>query len=345
MISYIEKLNIVVIGYYGKLNYGDDLLQHSITELFKEHNLLFTSWFPGIDLLNQADLVVVGGGSIWPGNTIFQHGKEISKRLRTPIIFLGISAKNEDTRIQENTKYLVDKSLYFHVRDEESKEIINQEKIVKGTDLYWWSNHQLPKIDLDNAKNILINFRSWDAESWNAKVLFSEIANNHDNLTAFPLFFGSARHESSGSIDDAELLSLLGMNNVPKSMDLYSLTESKLVISMRFHGLLIGMRAGIPTIGFDYHKKTKNLFIDNGIEELCCSLSNPQSIKNAIANTEENLSIYREKFKVIKNNYLTEGNSDKLRFMDHMKNVEISPKQNTKSLLKKIKSQVKKLLY
>ncbi|WP_439135231.1 hypothetical protein, partial [Pseudomaricurvus sp.] len=88
-----DKLNIIVIGYYGKLNYGDDLLQHSITDMFKDHNLLFTSWFPGIDFLNLADLIVVGGGSIWPGNTVFQHGKELARRLNTPIIFLGVSAK------------------------------------------------------------------------------------------------------------------------------------------------------------------------------------------------------------------------------------------------------------
>ena len=68
----MEKLRIVFIGYYGRLNAGDDLLQQSLTSLFQEHDLTFCSWVPGIKFLNEVDLVVVGGGSIWPGNVIFQ---------------------------------------------------------------------------------------------------------------------------------------------------------------------------------------------------------------------------------------------------------------------------------
>ena len=92
-----NKLKIVSLGYFGHLNAGDDLLQDSLCEIFSEHNILFSSWFPGIDLINQADLLVVGGGSIWPGHTVFQNATSLSKKLKIPLFVLGISAKYKPT--------------------------------------------------------------------------------------------------------------------------------------------------------------------------------------------------------------------------------------------------------
>ncbi len=61
------KLRIISLGYFGHKNYGDDLLRESIEYIVKDHELMFTSWFPGVDVLNSADIVTVGGGEYLAG--------------------------------------------------------------------------------------------------------------------------------------------------------------------------------------------------------------------------------------------------------------------------------------
>src|SRR6185312_13829228 len=101
-----EPLRIVILGYYGHLNAGDDLLQASLCSVFENHDLMFSKWFPGIDLINQSDLLVVGGGSIWPGHTVFQQASKLSRRLKIPLFVLGISAREESRQCQLDTRHL-----------------------------------------------------------------------------------------------------------------------------------------------------------------------------------------------------------------------------------------------
>ena len=170
-----RKLRIVVIGYYGKRNAGDDLLQQSLCSVLQGHHLLFTSWFPGMDVLNRADLVVVGGGSIWPGNPFFQSGDAIARELRTPFIVVGVSAKSHDAAVASKTKKLIDKALWFHVRDAASAAVIGDDRISVGADLYWWSAHAVPACD-GRSESVALNLRSWTAADWDPAALVKETA-------------------------------------------------------------------------------------------------------------------------------------------------------------------------
>ena len=49
-----RKLKVIVIGYYTKLNAGDDLLQQSIRHIFQDQDLLF---IPGFLALTFATLL------------------------------------------------------------------------------------------------------------------------------------------------------------------------------------------------------------------------------------------------------------------------------------------------
>jgi len=335
-----QKLKIVIIGYYGKLNAGDDLLQHAMADIFQEHDLMFTSWFPGIDLLNLADLIVVGGGSIWPGNPFFQHGKELAKKLRTPFIVLGVSAKHSDIQVIESTKYLLEKSLLFHVRDNESKKIIGGDNIAVGADLYWWTKHHLPEAPTEFNGVANLNLRPWSEQTWDPHAIYNALKQQCSEILPMPFYFGSAIHEVSAQSQDVELLTSLGCRDVPCSFDLSMINRSSYTVAMRFHALLVSIRAGVPVIGFDYHNKTKELFKENNLEELCLPLNRPSELNVAIERIKGDYTNYRTKTVAIADNYLMMAEHDKSVVLELISNIEPS----VDSLFVKGKRALKRLL-
>jgi len=301
-----RRLKIIVIGYYGKLNAGDDLLQQSICHIFQEHDLLFTSWFPGTDFLNTADLIVVGGGSIWPGNPFFENGKKIAKQLKKPLIILGISTKNSNPDVLEQTLPLIEKSLYFHVRDSDSKKILgDDERITVGPDLYWWSPHETPvntKSEFNNC--ISLNLRSWKEMEWSPDLIITATKKFANSVLPYPLYFGSLVHENQGDLQDVTLLESSGIEHVPRSFTVRNLEKSSITIAMRFHALLISMRSGQPIIGFDYHKKITSLFREINMSELCVPLNDHASLENALQLTINGYAEYKERIMEVSDRHL-----------------------------------------
>lgn len=304
-----RKLKIIVIGYYGKLNAGDDLLQQSICNIFQDHDLLFTSWFPGTDFLNMADLIVVGGGSIWPGNPFFQNGVKIAQQLRKPFVVLGISAKTSNPSVLKQTLPLIENALYFQVRDADTKEILgNDSRIIVGPDLYWWSPHQVP-INHQTQFNgtIALNLRSWEELNWSPEDILRSVNEIAHTVLPYPFYFGSLTHEHQGNLQDVTLLESIGIKEVPKSFTLNSLEKSSITIAMRFHALLVSLRCGVPIIGFNYHKKTQSLFNAIDMPELCIPLNDSLALRRAIQRVVDNYPEYKARTVAISERYLTES--------------------------------------
>lgn len=334
-----RKLRIVVIGYYGKQNAGDDLLQASICQLFQEHDLMFTAWFPGIDLLNAADLIVVGGGSIWPGNPFFENAKALAKSLKTPFLVLGISAKHVDAKLCDDTKYLIDKASLFHVRDRATFNMFDHEGVTLGTDLYWTSEHFLPPISPTSSQGIALNLRPWSG-NWNPQHIKAALETLTPDLLPFPFYFGSSTHEVGVSSQDVELLSELGIKSVPSSFDTTCLSRSQLAVAMRYHGVLVSVRAGLPVVGFDYHEKTRNFFTENHIGEYCVPLGNVSRLQEIVEHIQTNRADAMKQFDTVRARQLQQGQIDKQKILHVIKS--ISP--SGPNLSQRLKTYVKRLV-
>jgi polysaccharide pyruvyl transferase WcaK-like protein len=336
----LEKLRIVFIGYYGRLNAGDDLLQQSLTSLFQEHDLTFCSWVPGIKFLNEVDLVVVGGGSIWPGNVIFQNAKEYAKRLKTPLIVLGVSAKQENIKVSDAMPALLDKTLLFQVRDNESKRLICADsKIVEGTDLFWWvdfddSSH----ISQRNHKIVALNLRPWAGEEWSASKIKEVLVRSFGSVLSFPMYFGSAIHEVGVNSQDVELLKKIGLSDTPTHFSPQVLNESGVVVAMRFHALLLAIRAGIPVIGFTYHRKIKALFKELEMEELCVPLEDPVALEYAISQLLDNYDDYQLRILANRDKFLEQGKIDRERLQQKVKGIKKSGTNRLRKFVRAIRS-------
>lgn len=338
-----RPLNIVVIGYYGKLNAGDDLLQQSICNIFQNHNLLFTSWFPGTDFLNTADLVVVGGGSIWPGNPFFENGKKIAKSMKTPLIVIGISAKNENSKILKQTLPLLEKSLFFQVRDSDSKIILgNHERITVGPDLYWWSQHDTPPNKNHQFNNtVSLNLRSWKNIDWSPRCLVETIAKHTNRILPFPLYFGSPLHEKQGALQDVTILEQAGIDQIPESFTLRNLEKSSIVVAMRFHALLVSLRSGQPAIGFNYHKKITSLYKEINMPELCVPLNDYEALGNAIELIKYKYPAYKEKSLLAESKFISDAKVTRTLLEKILVGIEPSKE----SLSNKFRRAAKRLLH
>lgn len=309
------KLKIVSLGYFGHSNAGDDLLRESISNLFADHDILFSSWFPGIDLINSADLLIVGGGSIWPGHTVFQHAEKLANRLKVPLFVVGISAKfNTNDDVKNANVKLIEYADFFHVRDKASYEIFRKNsKVTLGTDLFWWTKHcsdEIPSIAYN--QQVALNLRSWDSDRcWSPEGIYKTIQNKGLRINPWPFYYGSRVHESGDNPTDFELLATLSDTPPPSSFSLKPLESSSFSICMRFHGIQVSVRAKKPVIGFDYHKKTKAFYQENNIEELCVPLGDEKALANAVSLLLDNFDEYKSTFENIRHKLLIQGEKDK----------------------------------
>lgn len=308
-----QLLRIIVMGYYGHLNAGDDLLQQAMTYIFQDHKLMFTSWFPGTLVLNECDLVVVGGGSIWPGFAVFQQAEEVAKRLKVPLFVMGISAKKQDDSVKRGTLRLIDRAEYFHVRDFATLAVFDEHPKVKaGVDLFWWmpwSNYKINKHN-ERATSVALNLREWRSMNWSPQDIVSAIQDASISLNALPLYFGSSIHDSNINLNDAQLLEMLGLANVPNHWTYQPIVDSDICVAMRYHAILLSTRMEKPVIGFNYHPKIISFFEDNEIPELCVSLDKPAELKTAIRMVSDNYKEYVSRFSDIKNRLEQAGQND-----------------------------------
>lgn len=292
-------LRIMIIGYYGHSNAGDELLQQAMTYIFRDHKITFCSWLPSILAMNECDLIVVGGGSIWPGFPIFQHADEISRRLNVPIFVMGISAKKHDNLTLQKTVQLIEKSSFFHVRDKATaNEFENHPKVRSGVDLFWWMPWSpVEPVNYGNeSKAVAINLREWSTYSWDPINIIETIQSFGFELKGLPFYFGSIAHDQNITQDDVQLLKSLNVKNVPTQFSYQPISESKFTVAMRFHAVLLSTRMEKPVISFNYHPKISNFYLENNIPELCVNLDKPKELEVAITLLENNYMEYVSKF-------------------------------------------------
>lgn len=304
-------LRVAVLGFYGHLNAGDGLLQYALTRILQGNRLLISGWLPGTDFLNRCDLVIVGGGSIWPGHPFFENGSALARQLRTPFAVVGISAAREDGRILQQTKALIEKAIYFHVRDRASKEILDSHPAIRvGSDLLYWVPWDPGFKPEPNSRAVALSLRSYNKLDWSVHDIVKTLRKHGYSILPFPFYFGSVKYDASADVNDEAIFRSLGFSDVPQNWNPEALRTASAVITMRFHALMTGIRIGCPVIGFDFHPKLKNFFVEMGIPELCVPLEQPGRLIDALHLIEENREKYQAAMLNIRDNLLSQGQHD-----------------------------------
>lgn len=305
----VRRLRVVVLGYYHVLNAGDDLLLAALTHVFREHDLLVSKWFPGVHVLNVADLVVVGGGSIWPGHTVFEWGSTLARRLSTNLMVLGVSCKHAEPRLLPGTHALADRAAYFCVRDAESLTVLGgHPRIQRAPDLYWWAPHHIAALPVAEGRiRVVLNLRSWLPVPWQPEQIVDVVRKLGCDAVPWPLYYGSPVHEVDGEESDAQLLQRICGAPTPESFSVEPLGAARLAVCMRYHAVLMSVRRGIPVVAFDYHAKITAFYADHGLSELCVPLDDAGALEAALVRVLHAYDAYRLKFQAVRETLLQDA--------------------------------------
>lgn len=258
-------MNIIVVGFYGVLNAGDDLLQQSIAWLFREHRLTFSRILPTQDAIQQFDLLILGGGSIWPQHTFFQLADEYAKNLRIPYMVLGVSARSYDAVAVRKTRLLIERAVLFHVRDVQTAKWLDHPLVHVGTDLFWtapWCGD----VEALNVPEdgVAIAPRAQALAEWPLVRIIKDLQ-PLGPLHGWPFFYGHAENDG-GAFQNGFQALRSSLNSVPESFSLQPLRRSRLAFSMRYHGLLCALRAGRPVLVGDVHVKLGSFCVEHRVE-------------------------------------------------------------------------------
>lgn len=275
---------LLVLGWYGKGNLGDELMAESLTSLFEgKAELRFVDFVKIEDLLQCAGLIV-GGGSILDSDAMIDDFAMMNLHDgSTPIFFVGVGA---ETGIHHSFYPLVKMSKVFAYRDS-SDAVRDLSRVhdspVRVPDLaYAFLPNPTDAVVRAGARStkvkIIPNYEvvpKWDSAHWKhaAWSFFkSEFSQFLDELPASSDVSFSCMCVNEKATDFGPAYELAGAskkfgNSHVSHMIRHSglLGMSRVIITQRFHGAILAEITGVPYVMIGHHDKMKTLALKNGI--------------------------------------------------------------------------------
>ncbi len=282
------KKNILLFGYYGEGNFGDELILENLKNyLSKRFNLgILTSNknyykdlisfhkfnpFEILKGLNWADIVIGGGGGIFQDKTSFRSFLYyililwISFLKRKKIYLIGQSFSPFRYFI---SRFLIKFSLLLceeiYLRDNFSLNFLNsigipKEKLSIIPDIAFLTELVRPKIE---RGYVGVNFRSWKGININSLEDILENLKKNEKVIFFSFqdssdlrLFNNLSQKAKNGI---EIVSCYDKNFIEK------FCSCKYFVGMRLHSLILASILGIPFLGLSYDEKIEAYLEDLG---------------------------------------------------------------------------------
>ena len=253
-----KNLKILVLGWYNRLNIGDERIRYSISKLLNPHPITFHNlWeFPiPFDLFAAQDLIIIGGGGLWVGESagLISIVEQWHPKIRAHIGVLGVSAETIEP-FRTSTEYLLEKANFFEVRDHKSKVILGgSEKIAVYPDLTFHTPFRWDPCTQPNG--IALCFAAtYLNDSPNANFL-RELRKDF-NVFGIPF----------DELDDADYRCFQTIDIPTQSyFDGERLRRAELAVCSRFHGIIFCIQMGVPFIALNSSGKIRNFCEENGL--------------------------------------------------------------------------------
>ncbi|MDW7661805.1 MAG: polysaccharide pyruvyl transferase CsaB [Bacillota bacterium] len=272
--------NILIIGYYGSSNLGDELLLKEtlklITPYVERSNIKVLSYhveqtkrFHGIEGVSRnkplkifkailgADIIIGGGGSMLQNVTsnrslmyylsLINFGLLLKKKVILLGNGIGPIKGGFQTRLVKRT---LDRIEYLHLRDKDSYDWIDGSKkahIHLGQDLALENSTENADI---KRNNVIINLRMWksvDALKGVVKPFIHYVQNKGYTVTCLSMQDGN----------DDKAMADLGPVKTFETLEALEeeVRTSRFAIAMRLHTLILCSNFGVPFIGLSYDPK------------------------------------------------------------------------------------------
>ncbi|MDU6115830.1 MAG: polysaccharide pyruvyl transferase CsaB [Paeniclostridium sordellii] len=284
-------MKVVISGYYGFDNIGDEAILKSIIMALKEEDesieITVLSSNPqntqenyGVKSINRwnlkkiyrelkkSDGLISGGGSLLQDVTssrsilYYTFIMGLANKLSKPVVIYaqGVGPINKNAN-KKLVKYFLNKVQYISLRDEDSLELIKSIGVNKNIDLV-----PDPVMGLDfksinkdsNEDYIIVSVRDWKEKNSYLKSIAkfcNDISKKGINIKLLPM------HGNRDNLIAKELASMIEheVDILSYEMNLENkliyIKEAKLMIAMRLHALIFAGNVGTPMIGISYDPK------------------------------------------------------------------------------------------
>ncbi len=285
-------LNLVISGYYGFKNFGDEAILSVLTEHLKSlganvtvitSNPAYTSQKDNVEtvktfdikniirVLKNSDALISGGGSLLQDVTSLKSLMYYAFIIFLALIFKkkvlifaqGIGPLNSKLS-QFIVKNLLKQAAFISVRDEKSLELLADAGISAKLVCDPIFSVEIP--ETPKEKKLVVQLRSFP--TLNDEFL-NELAQNINKN------FSDKKIEILSLQDSLDKDVCEKFNNILKNLNpniitsvktgllpqeiINTIANAEYLIGMRFHALLIGLRAGTKTLAINYDIKVENL--------------------------------------------------------------------------------------
>lgn len=289
-------MNVGVIGYYGFGNLGDQLILDNLRACFADCRLIpIPVGLPGkvedvADRLNAFDLVLLGGGQLFQDAPLRPFGNfhEWSDQLRVPIGVLGIGITRLDEKYRQALEQLIDSSLFFFVRDEESRRLLNHLKVQVAPDLSFYRKASLKKRtspDLVCGVNLRAGRRHTSKE-W------------VETAARLPYRKRVLPFSSHPSIGDRELLSQLD-SDCPEIARVEDFSRIDFLVGTAFHSVILAIQTSTPVVAINYDPKVRRIMEAAGMKGFVLNWDEPHLLHdrvNELLDQREEVTARLQKF-------------------------------------------------
>lgn len=266
-------MKVLVYCFYNKYNIGDNLFIEAYKKLFPQYNFTFTGKLTE-ELFNNNDVLFLGGGSFLDGEPNIPRDL-LEKLPSKPIVYLGVGA---ETSIHPWHKYLLKKAKLVYIRS-----IKSIDKILELNPNTFWCPDLVYAIsdnfELSNKKSKSIlylpnshviskwNDAAWKHSAWEyfkseCSQAFEMLLDKGYNIDVFPMCNNKHHNDTFTAIEIinkmiSNKLKMLPFEEVDFNKICKIISSYELVISQRYHGLVIADITQTPCINLHHHDKLK----------------------------------------------------------------------------------------
>jgi hypothetical protein len=274
----------LIYGWYGRGNVGDELMKCALRDIFEPRGLSLSFVDALIESeVKQADAVIFGGGSIlYDAPNIEKGAWEILIRNLRPVFYLGVGF---ETGINDMHLKLMGVARSIITRSAERPDALSHLNVYGMPDLVY-SLPVTPAQDEPGTESVLIipnaevipthQHPHWAHIGWER--FQDEMAQFLDLIIDEgerpPTFLLMCKNETKDDAWGATAI-ISRMKHRSSRFNVFSASHDpamtslfpkfKVVITQRYHGIVLSQMAGVPHVSIDHHDKLKNAWPRKGI--------------------------------------------------------------------------------
>jgi len=282
---------IGLFGFYGKNNFGDEIMQKELCNIIHIENKMHYQINPYVHIPKLDAFVVGGGGIITPHFPLFLH--EEFFQTKKPVLFLNVNLTNECVHTGLLNKiYTHLPESFWVVRDVESLQLLEKtgfKNIRFAPDIAFLYFNRINYKGLCPSKrtiNVSCNYYAFHKFFSSHIREHQQVYRVYDELCTYIKWLSDFNWETritpiqiSSDVDDnitngvlKGFLNHRKISYTPSNNDIiYNLNICSGIISTRYHTTIYALANKLPLVDITHHSKNNNLLKDNYIEE--CSVN------------------------------------------------------------------------